>query len=127
NFGSNVTSASIKKINDPKLFLVIYTADTQNTKDPEVAKMLADAAKYGFSQGTDQTFFTQAYTFAKAVGAAIAKCGDTCDRKSFNTALETTTVPGGSLMAGSPGFSPTSHTFAQKAAIAEWNAQAGYL
>lgn len=127
NFGSNVTSASLKKINDPKLFLVVYTADTQNTKDPEVAKMLADAAKYGFSQGTDQTFFVQAYMLAKLVAAAIAKCGDTCDRKSFNDAMENTTVPGGSLMAGNPGFSPTNHTFAQKAAIAEWNNSVGYL
>lgn len=127
NFGSNASSTSMKKLDDPKMYLVQYTVDPLNTKDPEVAEVLRVASETGFNQGINQLFYIEAWVFAKVLAAAIGKCGDSCTRDSLNKALERTTVDGGTLMAGSPGFSPTNHIMTQAAVVDQWSDSNGYL
>jgi branched-chain amino acid transport system substrate-binding protein len=127
NFGSDASSGSMKKLNDPKMYLVQYTADPLNTKDPDVAHMLKVASDHQLTLGTNSLFYIENWVMAKILAAAIAKCGDTCTRSSLNSALENTTVPGGTLMAGNPGFSSTNHVMTQKVVIDQWNDSNGYL
>jgi ABC-type branched-subunit amino acid transport system substrate-binding protein len=127
NFGSDASSGSMKKLDDPKMYLVQYTADPLDTKDPDVAHILQVASQYKLTTGTNSLFYIENWMMAKVAAAAIAKCGDKCTRDSFASALERTTVPGGTLMAGNPGFSPTNHVMTQKVVIDQWNESLGYL
>jgi ABC-type branched-subunit amino acid transport system substrate-binding protein len=127
NFGSNASSTSMKKLDDPKMYLVQYTVDPLDTGDPDVAAVIKAANDTGFTQGLNQNFYIEAWVFAKIVAAAIGKCGDSCTRDSLNKALESTTVSGGTLMAGNPGFSPTNHIMTQSAVVDQWSNSNGYL
>ncbi len=126
NFSSGVTPASLKKLDDPKMYVVQYTADPTNLNNPDVAAMNKIAVKTGFASGASNQFFIENYVFAKVVAAAITKCGDKCTRDSFNSALESSKVSAGTLMAGTPGFSPTNHVMTQKVVISQWDNSAGY-
>ncbi len=127
NFNSNVTAVSLKKLNDPQMYLIQYTADPTDSKNPDVAAMDQVAKETGFTQEMDQLFFIEAYVFGKVVVAALGKCGDNCTRQTFNTALENTTVSAGTLMAGSPGFTPTDHVMTKKLVVDQWSTSSGAL
>jgi branched-chain amino acid transport system substrate-binding protein len=127
NFSSNVSPASMKKLNDPKMFVVEYVADPTNTSSQPVNDMLKVAKQTGFTQDDDSFFWVEAYVFARVVAAAIGRCGDTCTRQSFNDALEKTSVDGAGLMAGNPGFSKDDHVMTKKAAVFQWDDSHGYL
>lgn len=117
NFSSNIQDSTLAKINDPKLYLTEFTAPASDTSNPSIAKMQSDAQAAGLTQGDQNPFFVTGYVQAEIVVAALKKCAPNCTRDSFNTALESTTVPGNGLMAGDPGFSPTDHVMVKKLVV----------
>jgi ABC-type branched-subunit amino acid transport system substrate-binding protein len=127
NFDSNLTTATMKRLNDPKMYSVLFTADPTDTTNKDVATMLKAAEKYGRTQGDTNAYFIDGWMVGKVVIAALARCGDKCTRQSFNAGLEKTSVSGGSLMAGNPGFSPTNHVMAQKLIVEQWDTTKGVL
>jgi branched-chain amino acid transport system substrate-binding protein len=127
NFDSNVGDATMKKLNDPQVYLIGYTADSADTSNPAVETMLSVAAKHGLTAGSDQYFYVNGYMLAKLVVQAIGTCGDSCTRKSFNSALENTKTSGDGLMAGTIGFSPTDHDMVSSLIIDQWDGTKGYL
>lgn len=127
NFDSNVGDATMKKLNDPNVYLIQYTADSSDTSNPAVKTMLATAAKHNLTTGSGLYFYVNGYMFAKLVVQAIGKCGDSCTRKSFNSDLENTQTSGDGLMAGTIGFSPTDHNMVSSLVIDQWDNAKGYL
>jgi ABC-type branched-subunit amino acid transport system substrate-binding protein len=121
NFSSNIDDATLAKIDDPNLYLVEFTAPTSDTSNKSITAMQADATKAGLTQGDDNAFFVTGYVQAKIVVAALGKCWPNCTRKSFNSAMNNTTVPGDGLMAGNPGFSPTNHVMVKKLVIVKYD------
>jgi ABC-type branched-subunit amino acid transport system substrate-binding protein len=121
NFSSNIADATKAKIADTNLFFLESTASPTNQSNPAVVAMdkVANATK--FTTGVYNAFFIQGYVHAQIVLAALAKCGDTCTRDSLNSALENTTVPGGGLMAGNPGYSPDSHVQTKSLIVDYWD------
>jgi ABC-type branched-subunit amino acid transport system substrate-binding protein len=121
NFSSNIDDATLAKINDPNLYLVEFTAPTSDTTNKAIKQMQAQATTAGLTQGDSNAFFVTGYVQAEIVAAALKKCSPDCSRTTFNTALNNTTVPGNGLMAGNPGFSPTSHVMAKKLVIVKYD------
>ncbi|HEX4442090.1 MAG TPA: ABC transporter substrate-binding protein [Galbitalea sp.] len=121
NFSSNIDDATVAKINDPNLYLVEFTAPTSDTSNKAIATMQAQAQKAGLTTGDSNAFFVTGYVQAEIVAAALKKCAPDCTRKTFNAAMNTTTVPGNGLMAGNPGFSPTNHVMVKKLIVVKYD------
>jgi len=121
NFSSNISDKTKNAIGDPNLFFVEGTAPATDLSNPAVKTMDAYAKAGGFTTGMDNAFFIYGYVHAEVITAALKKCGDKCTRSTFNTALGNTTIPGGGLMAGNPGYSPQSHVMTKRLIVVRWN------
>lgn len=121
NFSSNISDKTKNSIGDPNLFYVEGTAPATDTSNPAIKTMDTYAKQGGFTTGMDNAFFVYGYVHAQVITAALKKCGDKCTRTSFNTALNNTTIPGGGLMAGNPGYSPKSHVMTKRLIVVRWN------
>lgn len=122
NFSANISDAGKAKIDDSNLFFLESTASPTNQSNPAVVAMDKIATQTGFTTGMYNSFFIEGYIHAQVVLGALATCGDSCTRESLNSALENTTVPGGGLMSGNPGYSPTSHVMTKSLIVDYWDA-----
>jgi branched-chain amino acid transport system substrate-binding protein len=121
NFSSNISDKAKNSIGDPNLFFVEGTAPATDLSNPAIKAMGVYAKQGGYTTGVDNAFFVYGYVHAQVITAALKKCGDKCTRSSFNDALGHTTIPGGGLMAGNPGYSPKSHVMTKRLIVVRWN------
>jgi len=123
-YSANIDDEEKAKIADTNVYYVEQTAPSTDTSNPAIVQMRAVGNATHFTTGLDDnSFYTEGYVHAEVLVAALAKCssgGQTCNRESFNTALNSTTVPGAGLMAGDPGFSPTNHVMTQACIVDHW-------
>lgn len=123
NFSSNIQDSTVAKIADPDLYLAEFTAPASDAGNKAIARMRQQAKAANLTQGDQNAFFVTGYVQAEIVVAALKKCAPDCTRKSFNTALGNTTVPGNGLMAGDPGFSPKDHVMVKKLVMVAYDAK----
>jgi branched-chain amino acid transport system substrate-binding protein len=112
-----ITDASLAKINDSSVYLLQFTASTNDSSNPSVNAIRALAKESGHTRGSDNGLYILGYVYAQVIAAAIGKCGDACTREKFNAALEQTDVDTNGLMAGRPGYTKTDHTMPKKLAV----------
>ena len=126
NLSAVVSDATWKKINDPNVVEPVAVPSLSDADIPATKDLKQIAAETGHTQGSSLPAWVLTYVHAEVVGAALAKCGDSCTREKLNTALSNTTIDANGLMVGRPGYTPTDKTMEKGLAIIYYDAAKGY-
>jgi branched-chain amino acid transport system substrate-binding protein len=120
-----ITDATLKKINDPNVYLLQFTISPSDTANASVQAVRKIVALTGHTRGLENGLFMLGYVHAQVVTTALGTCGDGCTRERLNAALEKTEVDPKGLMAGKPGYSKDDHTMPKKLAVVRYDAGKG--
>lgn len=120
DYGGADTSV-LKAVNDPKYLAIRDFQDVVGSNAPVVAKMNAQAKKYGQSGSATSSFFTYGYITGELIAQVLKKCGSSCTSSTFARTLSALKPFSSGGLSGPLGFAKGTHVLVNYGRLYAWS------